>query len=64
MSPDSGELRCRVTTVTRRWVDGSNAADLIAGFDQEAAAVFMARLASFKMEQVGHVTGTTPTNHP
>ncbi|GAX77443.1 hypothetical protein CEUSTIGMA_g4888.t1, partial [Chlamydomonas eustigma] len=47
----TGELRCRVTTVTRRWVDGTNAAELISGFDQEAAAVFMARLASHKMEQ-------------
>mmetsp|Transcript_16153 Transcript_16153/g.34976 ORF Transcript_16153/g.34976 Transcript_16153/m.34976 type:complete len:765 (-) Transcript_16153:369-2663(-) len=46
----SGELRCRVTTITRRWMDGSNVAELIAGFDQEAAAVLMARLASFKMD--------------
>lgn len=46
----SGELRCRVTTLTRRWVEGSNAADIISGFDQEAAAVVMARLASHKME--------------
>lgn len=27
----SGELRCRVTTVTRRWVDGGNVAELIQG---------------------------------
>lgn len=47
---DTGSMRCRVTTVTRRWVDGSNLADLIQGFDQEAAAVLMARLASHKME--------------
>lgn len=46
----SGTQRCRVTTITRRWVDGSNIAELIQGFDQEAAAVFMARLASYKME--------------
>lgn len=91
----SGELRARVSTVTRRWVDAANIADVITGgawgcgahsrrvgssaadgcawmaplqhvlhgntlnlyfacmrtgFDQEAAAVFMARLASFKME--------------
>ncbi|KAG1675309.1 hypothetical protein FOA52_015983 [Chlamydomonas sp. UWO 241] len=47
----SGELRCRVTTLTRRWVDGAtNAAELVTGFDQEAAAVLMARLASWKME--------------
>ena len=47
---DSGTQRCRVTTVTRRWVDGSNQAELIQGFDQEAAAVLMARLASHKMQ--------------
>lgn len=47
---DSGTQRCRVTTITRRWVDGANLAELIQGFDQEAAAVFMARLASQKME--------------
>ncbi|GAB4820058.1 hypothetical protein N2152v2_007104 [Parachlorella kessleri] len=46
----SGVMRCRVTTVTRRWVDGSNLSDLIQGFDQEAAAVVMARLVSYKME--------------
>eukprot|EP00798_Chlamydomonas_sp_ICE-L_P005189 gene5189-18413_t len=54
-----GELRCRVTTLTRRvttltrrWVDPGPqlAADLISGFDQEAAAVIMARLASHKMD--------------
>eukprot|EP00890_Picochlorum_soloecismus_P005474 jgi/Picsp_1/5928/NSC_03285-R1_transport protein len=47
---ENGSLRCRVTTVTRRWVDGSHAADLIQGFDQECAAVLVARLASHKME--------------
>lgn len=46
----SGAPRCRVTTITRRWIDGSNLADLIQGFDQEAAAVLMGRLASYKME--------------
>ncbi|KAJ7101814.1 hypothetical protein O6H91_Y578000 [Diphasiastrum complanatum] len=46
-----GHMRLRVTTVTRSWVDGTtNTAELLAGFDQEAAAVIMARLASFKME--------------
>ncbi|GMN61533.1 hypothetical protein TIFTF001_030628 [Ficus carica] len=40
---NSGQMRLRVTTLSRRW-------DLIAGFDQEAAAVVMARLVSFKME--------------
>ncbi|KAM2695332.1 hypothetical protein EV1_039844 [Malus domestica] len=39
----SGQMRLRVTTLSRRW-------ELIAGFDQEAAAVVMARLVSFKME--------------
>ena len=33
-----------------RWTDGSNLAELVAGFDQEAAAVVVARLATFKME--------------
>ncbi|MEW5313173.1 MAG: hypothetical protein WDW38_004762 [Sanguina aurantia] len=47
----SGETRMRVTTVTRRWVDGSlSAAELVTGFDQETAAVLMARLATHKME--------------
>ncbi|KAG6748849.1 hypothetical protein POTOM_048785 [Populus tomentosa] len=55
----SGQMRLRVTTLSRRWVAGPGSAqassasllyDLIAGFDQEAAAVAMARLVSFKME--------------
>lgn len=47
----SGHMRLRVTTLSRRWVAGPGSAqDLIAGFDQEAAAVAMARLVSFKME--------------
>lgn len=33
-----------------RWVEGGNLATLIAGFDQEAAAVIVARLATHKME--------------
>lgn len=33
-----------------RWVEGGNLATLIAGFDQEAAAVIVARLATYKME--------------
>jgi len=45
-----GEWRTRVTTVTRRWTDGSSAAELGQGFDQEAAAVLVARLCSWKME--------------
>ncbi|XP_050237086.1 protein transport protein SEC23 C isoform X3 [Mercurialis annua] len=47
----TGQMRLRVTTLSRRWVAGSGSfQDLIAGFDQEAAAVAMARLVSFKME--------------
>jgi protein transport protein SEC23 len=33
-----------------RWVEGSNLGDLIQGFDQEAAAVLMGRVVSYKME--------------
>ncbi|XP_047954159.1 protein transport protein SEC23-like [Salvia hispanica] len=43
-----GQMRLRVTTVARSWVAGSE--DLVQGFDQEVAAVVMARLASYKME--------------
>lgn len=47
----SGQMRLRVTTLSRRWVAGlGSVQDLIAGFDQEAAAVVMARQVSFKME--------------
>jgi protein transport protein SEC23 len=46
----SGEWRTRVTTVTRRWTDGASVAELAQGFDQEAAAVLVARLCSWKME--------------
>lgn len=48
---EANEHRLRVTTVTRRWCDGTDLRELTAGFDQEAAAVVMARLASAKMEQ-------------
>ncbi|XP_073275145.1 protein transport protein SEC23 E-like [Primulina huaijiensis] len=49
-SPD-GQMRLRVTTVTRRWVDSTvGNEDLVQGFDQEVAAVVTARLASYKME--------------
>ncbi|KAK3195310.1 hypothetical protein Dsin_026620 [Dipteronia sinensis] len=48
---NSGQMRLRVTTLSRRWVAGPGSIqDLISGFDQEAAAVVMARLVSFKME--------------
>lgn len=46
-----GQTRLRVTTVTRRWVDSSvSSEELVQGFDQETAAVVMARLTSLKME--------------
>ncbi|XRA99090.1 protein transport protein Sec23 [Pycnococcus provasolii] len=46
----TGEHRMRATTITRRWVDGTDLRDMTSGFDQEAAAVVMARLAAAKME--------------
>ncbi|KAL9678834.1 hypothetical protein QQ045_016685 [Rhodiola kirilowii] len=47
----NGKKRLRSTTLSRRWVAGPGSVqDLTAGFDQEAAAVVMARLVSFKME--------------
>uniref|UniRef100_K3YGZ7 Protein transport protein SEC23 n=1 Tax=Setaria italica TaxID=4555 RepID=K3YGZ7_SETIT len=46
-----GQMRLRATTLSRKWVAGSGGVqELIAGFDQEAAAAVMARLVSFKME--------------
>ncbi|XP_010908064.2 protein transport protein SEC23 E [Elaeis guineensis] len=46
-----GQMRLRVTTITRRWVDGSaNTEELVEGFDQETAAVVLARYISLKME--------------
>ncbi|KAJ4950285.1 hypothetical protein NE237_027117 [Protea cynaroides] len=48
---NNGQMRLRATTLARRWIAGSGSIqELIAGFDQEAAAVVMARLVSFKME--------------
>mmetsp|Transcript_8140 Transcript_8140/g.30024 ORF Transcript_8140/g.30024 Transcript_8140/m.30024 type:complete len:753 (-) Transcript_8140:126-2384(-) len=46
----SGETRLRVTTVARRWADAGNTAEISQGFDQEAAAVVMARYACFRAE--------------
>jgi protein transport protein SEC23 len=47
----SGQMRLRVTTLSRRWVAGPGSVqELVAGFDQEAAAVVMSRVVSFKME--------------
>ncbi|KAG2643875.1 protein transport protein SEC23-like [Panicum virgatum] len=48
---NEGMMRLRSTTISRRWVSGTdNVEELVAGFDQEAAAAVMARLVSFKME--------------
>ncbi|WJX91802.1 Protein transport protein S23 C [Trifolium repens] len=48
---NNGQMRFRVTTLSRRWVAGPGSIqDLISGFDQEAAAIVMARQVSFKME--------------
>ncbi|CAN6486897.1 unnamed protein product [Victoria cruziana] len=47
----SGQMRLRATTISRRWVAGPGIVqDLIAGFDQETAAVVLARMVSVKME--------------
>ncbi|ERM95335.1 protein transport protein SEC23 [Amborella trichopoda] len=46
-----GQMRLRVITVARRWQENSaNTEELARGFDQETAAVVMARLTSLKME--------------
>lgn len=45
----SGQYRIRVTTTARALVDGASP-DIAASFDQEAAAVLMARIAVFKSE--------------
>ncbi|XP_057544863.1 protein transport protein SEC23 G [Amaranthus tricolor] len=43
-------IRRRVTTVARRWV-GKNSPEISAGFDQEAAATIMGRLAIYRAER-------------
>ena len=45
-----GTWRRRVTTLSRRWVSGSSQQEILLGFDQEAAAVMMARVCTWKME--------------
>jgi len=41
----------RVTTIARSWADAAiNLPHITAGFDQEASAVLMARLAAFRAE--------------
>eukprot|EP00049_Salpingoeca_infusionum_P000330 m.39098 g.39098 ORF g.39098 m.39098 type:complete len:793 (+) comp10280_c0_seq4:160-2538(+) len=47
----NGSMRMRVTTVARNWADAAiNLPSIAAGFDQEASAVLMARLATSKAE--------------
>lgn len=46
----SGQHRMRVTTCAGRWTAGENIPEIAAGFDQEAAAVLMARMAVYKTE--------------
>jgi len=47
----SGQKILRVTTISRPWADpGAGVSALAAGFDQETAAVLMARMAVFKGE--------------
>lgn len=45
----SGQMRLRVTTIARNWADATSP-DIPLSFDQEAAAVLMARIAIFKAE--------------
>lgn len=42
--------RRRITTLSRRWVTGQQPHEVMLGFDQEAAAVMMARFCTWKME--------------
>ena len=47
----SGQKRVRVTTLARKWADAvTNLPHIAAGFDEEAAAVLMARLAAFRAD--------------
>ena len=46
----NGSVRCRVTTITRRWSETASPHELVPGFDQEAAAVLAARHVCWKME--------------
>eukprot|EP00127_Corallochytrium_limacisporum_P000551 Clim_evm7s18 gene=Clim_evmTU7s18 len=47
----SGQRRLRVTTVARNWADAStNLQYVSAGFDQEAACVLMARVATYRAD--------------
>ena len=44
----SGQYRVRVTTLSHTWADTTQLAEIARGFDQEAAAVLMARIAAHK----------------
>ena len=46
----NGEIRLRVMTVARRWAESSAAHEIVAGFDQEATALLMARVSTFRVE--------------
>ena len=46
----SGQYRLRVTTLSHTWADTTQLADIARGFDQEAAAVLMARIAAHKTQ--------------
>uniref|UniRef100_A0A5K3F045 Protein transport protein SEC23 n=1 Tax=Mesocestoides corti TaxID=53468 RepID=A0A5K3F045_MESCO len=47
----SGQRKIRVTTACRQWIDATSQHPyLVAGFDQEAAAVLISRIAMFKAE--------------
>ncbi|XP_018496150.1 protein transport protein Sec23A [Galendromus occidentalis] len=48
----SGQKRVRVTTIARNWADATtNIQHVTAGFDQEASAVLMSRIACFKADE-------------
>jgi len=44
----SGQYRLRVTTLAHQWADSTQMTEIARGFDQEAAAVLMARIAAHK----------------
>lgn len=46
----SGHAKQLSLMAVRRWTTGEDTQTLISGFDQEAAAVAMTRLTTFKME--------------
>ena len=46
----SGQHRLRVSTLAHTWADTTQLAEIGRGFDQEAAAVLMARIASHKTQ--------------